>query len=175
MSPNLSPALAVVAECFERVRDDLPGVLEGMDPAEVLHRPGPDANSVGWLVWHLARVQDDHLAGVAAGLDRPVEQVWEQWRERFGLPYGDDIGYGHSSEDVAAFDVTDPDLLLGYHAAVHELTMEVLGAMKQDELTAVVDTYDGEPITAQVRLVSVIGDITAHLGQAAYVRGLLGH
>lgn len=175
MSPTQPPALAVVTECFERVRDELPAVLDGLTGDEVLHRPGPDANPIGWLVWHLARVQDDHLAGIAGALGRPVEQVWGQWRERLGLPYGDDIGYGHSSEDVAAFDVTDAGLLLGYQQAVHDLSVEVLAAMSEDDLGRIVDTYDGEPISAQVRLVSVIGDITAHLGQAAYVRGLLGH
>lgn len=171
---DLPPAVAVLAECLERVRDELPAVLEGLSAEEVLWRPDAEANSIGWLVWHLARVQDDHLAGVARGLGRPVDQVWPDWEERFGLPYDTaDIGYGHSTEDVAAFDVGDSDLLLGYLAAVNELTEQVLGAASDAELATVVDTYDGEPITAQVRLVSVIGDVTQHQGQAAYVRGLL--
>lgn len=170
----LPPAVAVLAECFERVRDELPAVLEGLTAEELLWQPDPSANSIGWLVWHLARVQDDHLAGVARGLGRPVDQVWADWEGRYGLPYESaDIGYGHSAQDVAAFDVGDSGLLLGYLAAVHERTAEVLGQVRDEELATVVDTYDGEPITAQVRLVSVVGDITQHQGQAAYLRGLL--
>jgi hypothetical protein len=53
----------------------------------------PEANSIAWLVWHLTRIQDDHVAGVAG-----VEQVWtsQGWGERFGLPFDPrDTGYGH--------------------------------------------------------------------------------
>lgn len=167
------PAVDVLRECFGRVHDELPSLLEGLTPDQVLWRPGPDANPIGWLVWHLLRVQDDHLAGVAAGLGRPVEQVWPQHEGRFGLPYDTaTVGYGQSSEDVAAFAVGDVAPLLDYAQAVAGLTDGVLGGMSDADLARQVDTFDGEAITAQVRLVSVVGDITQHLGQAAYVRGL---
>lgn len=171
---TLPPALSVLRECFGRVREELPSVLDGLTPDEVLWRADAEANPIGWLVWHLLRVQDDHLAGVAAALGRPVDQAWTEHEGRFGLPYPSEaIGYGHSSADVAAFDVTDPALLLGYAEAVDALTEQVLAGMTEDELQRQVDTYDGEPITAQVRLVSVVGDTTQHLGQASYLRGLV--
>ena len=169
-----TPALDVIREAFARVRDGLPDQVRGRSSDDLLWRPAPDANPVAWLVWHLARVQDDHLAGVAKGVGHPVEEAWPQWEERFGLPYDSgSIGYGQSSEEVGEFSVGDAELLLGYLAAVHERTEEVLGSMSDEDLATVVDTFDGEDVTAQARLVSVIGDITQHQGQIGYVLGLL--
>lgn len=171
---TLPPALSVLRECFTRVSEELPTILEGLTPEEVLWRPDPEANSIGWLVWHLARVQDDHLAGVAAALGRPVGQVWPEHEGDLGLPYETgDIGYGQSAEQVAAFSAGEVGPLLAYVAAVDARTGEVLASMTDGELAREVDVFDGEAITAQVRLVSVVNDVTQHLGQVAYLRGLL--
>ena len=147
----------------------------------MLWRADGDANSIGWLVWHLSRVQDDHVAGVARALGlTPSDlagQVWvaNGWRDRFGLPYeAHEIGYGHSPAQVGAFSVGESALLLGYHADVHQLTLQVLDALADDDLDRIVDARWDPPVTAAVRLVSVVNDTTQHLGQAAYVAGVLG-
>jgi hypothetical protein len=164
-------ALDVLRDAFDRVHDDLPGVVDGLSTDELLWRPDPEANHVAWLVWHLARVQDDHLAGVADG-----EQVWtgDGWADRFALPYSTDVlGYGQSTQEVGAFRLEDPSLLTGYHEAVHEMTGSVLGSLDDAALARVVDERWDPPVTVAVRLVSVVNDITQHLGQAAYLRGLV--
>ncbi|CAA9360101.1 MAG: hypothetical protein AVDCRST_MAG47-106 [uncultured Nocardioidaceae bacterium] len=172
--PAAITATDVLRDAFGRVHEAIPSVVIDLTPDELLWRPDPDANHVAWLVWHLARVQDDHLAGLAG-----VEQVWTSggWAERFGLPYDTDaLGYGQSAEEVGAFRLEDPALLTGYHAATHELTESVLdGFDARDEasLAEVVDRRWDPPVTAAVRLVSVVNDTTQHLGQAAYLRGLL--
>ncbi len=159
---------ALLLDCLARVHDGLPDLLDGLDEPALRWRPDPGANPLGWLVWHLTRVQDDHLAAVAG-----VEQVWtsEGFAGRFALPYDDgEIGYGHSSDQVGAFRATASDLL-DYHAATHALTGRVLDGF--DDWDRVVDERWDPPVTAAVRLVSVVNDVTQHLGQAAYVRGLL--
>ncbi len=167
-SPRLARALLL--DAFGRVHEDLPAVVDGLTPEQLLWRPDPAANHIAWLVWHLARVQDDHLAGLSGR-----EQVWTAggWAERFGLPYRThDIGYGQSSDQVGAFRLEDPQLLTGYHEAVHGETVRVVEAMTEADFERVVDRNWDPPVTAAVRLVSVVNDITQHLGQAAYVRGL---
>ena len=62
--------------------------------------------------------------------------------------------------------------LAQYHGAVHDLTLRYLDGITPAELDRIVDTRWDPPVTAAVRLVSVIGDTMQHLGQAAYVRGL---
>lgn len=146
-------------------------VVDGLDQDQLGWYPGPDANSIAWLVWHLARVEDDHMTGIAGG-----EQVWiaDGWADRFGLPVDPaDIGFGQSSEQ--AHSVTAPaDLLTGYYAAVHDRTVSILQAMDGADLDRIVDERWDPPVTAAVRIVSVLNDTTQHIGQASYVRGLLG-
>lgn len=161
----------ILIDAFTRVRDELPQQLSGLGGEQLLWRPAPDANPIGWLAWHLARVQDDHLAGVG-----DVEQVWAGgWCKRFALPYDDTtIGYGQTSEEVGRFHVTDVDLLTGYYSDVHDMTVNVLRTLRTGaDYERIVDERWDPPVTAAVRITSVIGDITQHLGQLAYVRGLL--
>jgi hypothetical protein len=157
----------LLIDAFTRVREEVVDLTDGLTEEVATYRPGPDANSIGWLLWHLTRIQDDHVAALAR-----VEQAWPKWREWFGLPFSDwETGYGHTSEEVAAVRPTG-DLLAGYHADVHALTLRYLDQITADELARVVDTHWNPPVTASVRLVSVLGDTYQHLGQAAYVRGL---
>ena len=132
-------------------------------------RPSGTGNPIAWLLWHTARVQDDHVAGVAG-----VPQAWDDFSSRFDLPFAHgDIGYGHTSDEVSAVRIPDPSALVDYHAAVHQLTLSYLSRVTAEELDRVVDRRWDPPVTAGVRLVSVVGDCLQHLGQAAYVRGLL--
>jgi uncharacterized damage-inducible protein DinB len=157
---------------YEQIQDTLRGAVEGLSAEQLAARVGPEANPVGWLAWHLLRVQDDHVADVAG-----LEQVWTAggWHERFGLPFdAAATGYGFSAEDVAATRVPSADLLLDYAAAVHEQTAGFLAGLSDQDLDRVVDTRWDPPVTLGVRLVSVLSDDLQHVGQAAYVRGLLG-
>jgi hypothetical protein len=160
----------VLADGFNRVAELVRAVLDDLDPDDLLFRPGDAGNPIGWLVWHLTRVQDDHVAAVAGH-----EQVWtaQGWAERFGLPYdAAAIGYGHSSEEVSQLNVSG-QLLVEYHDAVHAETQAYVGSLSADELDTIVDTRWDPPVSLGTRLVSVISDDLQHVGQAAYVRGLL--
>jgi hypothetical protein len=161
----------LLSDAFGRVHESVQAVLDGLTDDELRHRPGPEANPIGWLVWHLARVQDDHVADVGGH-----EQVYvaDGFVDRFDLPYdAGSIGYGHSSDDVAAF-AAPAELLAAYASAVHERTLAYLATITADDLDCVVDEQWDPPVTLGARLVSVVNDDTQHVGQAAYVRGLLG-
>lgn len=168
-------ATTVLEDAFGRVHEALPAALEDLSFDLLTWRPDHDANSIGWLAWHLARVQDDHLAGVG-----DIEQVWtaKGFADRFALPYAvSSIGYGHTSAEVGAFadlGTAEPlaALLLDYDDAVHRQTLAILHAMDEAAYERIVDRSWDPPVTAAVRLVSVVGDITAHLGQIEYVKGL---
>lgn len=158
---------ALVGDAFGRVEELVVGITDGLTPELATYRPDPEANTIAWLIWHATRVQDDHIADLAG-----VDQVWPQWRERFDLPFdANATGYGQSADQVAQVRASG-DLLAGYHGDVQQLTRDYIGGLTEQELDRVVDTNWDPPVTASVRLVSVIGDITQHLGQAAYVQGL---
>ncbi|WP_318217209.1 mycothiol transferase [Streptomyces sp. SCL15-6] len=161
----------ILIEGYGRIQEEVHAAVEGLDPDGLNARPADDANSVTWLVWHLTRVQDDHIAD-AFGLD----QVWltQDWEKRFGLDLPRrDTGYGHSSAKVAKVRVDSADLLTGYYDAVHEQTLGALRSLAAKDLERVVDDNWDPPVTLGVRLVSVLSDDLQHVGQAAYVRGLV--
>ncbi|MEZ3181675.1 DinB family protein [Streptomyces pimonensis] len=161
----------ILIDGFGRIREEVHAAVEGLGPDELNARPGPGANPVAWLVWHLTRVQDDHVAD-AFGLD----QVWLSggWESRLGLGLPRrDTGYGHTSAQVAEVRVGSGDLLTGYYDAVHERTLGVLRGLTAQDLERVVDERWDPPVSLGVRLVSVLSDDLQHVGQAAYARGLL--
>jgi len=158
----------VLIDAFGRVQETVHEVVEGMSAAQLTARLDQHANSIAWLCWHLARVQDDHLADAFG-----VEQVWPGFMDRFGLPFGPGAtGYGDSSAQVALVRVS-ADLLTGYQDAVHEQTVALVSGITDADLSRVVDEGWNPPVTLGVRLISVISDGLQHAGQAAFIRGIL--
>jgi uncharacterized damage-inducible protein DinB len=156
---------------YGQIQETFRRAVEGLTPDELVLRIGSEANTIAWLAWHLARVQDDHIAEVAGR-----EQVWtaDDWVGRFGLPFpAEATGYGFSSAQVAQVRVLSADLLLEYAQAVHDRTVEFLRGLSDDHLDTVVDTRWDPPVTLGVRLISVLSDDLQHVGQAAFLRGLL--
>ncbi|MCS6800698.1 MAG: DUF664 domain-containing protein [Chloroflexota bacterium] len=165
-------ATDLAIDAFSRIEEDLTRIVAGLTVEQLRWQPRPDANPIGWLVWHLTRVQDaqiSHLAG--------QEQAWiaEGWAERFGRPPAPrDLGFGDTPEQVAAFNPVDGDTLLAYYRAVWARTRAYLESCTDEALDRVLNEPRWNPMpTVGVRIVSTINDCTQHVGQAAYVRGLL--
>ena len=161
----------LLLHAYEQIPAGLRRAIEGLDADALSRRVAPGSNTIAWLAWHLVRVQDDHIADVAQ-----VEQVWtaDGWAGRFGLPFPPEAtGYGFSSEEVAQVQVPSADLLLAYAAAVHDRTAQFLRGLSDDDLDTIVDTRWDPEVTLGVRLVSVLSDDLQHVGQAAFLRGLL--
>lgn len=167
----------LLTDAFSRIRESVPDVLDGLSPAQLAERLDADANPLSWLVWHLTRVQDDHLADAFG-----VQQVWTTggWAARLGLPEDSmEVGYGQSSAQVAATTEAicaqpEPgELLARYHEAVSDQTASLVTPVTAKDLERIVDRRWDPPVTLAVRLVSVIDDDARHLGQAEFARGIL--
>ncbi|WP_338674045.1 DUF664 domain-containing protein [Streptomyces sp. SCSIO 30461] len=161
----------VLTDAFGRIHEAVHDAVDGLTPDGLHDRLDPGANSIAWLVWHLGRIQDDHVADAAGR-----EQVWlaDGWSERFGLPFDtNETGYGQTSSQVAQVRVGSAEMLLGYFDAVHTRTLEYVGGLNGPALNRVVDESWAPPVTLGVRLVSVIADSLQHAGQAAFIRGAL--
>jgi hypothetical protein len=163
----------VIADVFERVRDILHGALKDLTPQELVAGPKPH---IGWLSWHLSRVQDSNISGLAGR-----EQAWtaDGWHARFGMaPDPRDYASGHSQTpaQIDAFSVKEAKILLDYYDAVFERTKEYLKTLSSTDLDRVLDEpkYQPRP-TVAVRLVSVIADNMRHAGQVEYLRGFIRH
>ncbi len=156
----------LLSDSFDRIRELVESVTDGLTLDVSTYRPDLEANSICWLVWHLTRVQDDHMAALAG-----VDQVWTSsgWHDRFGLPFEEgETGYAQSSAAVSEVRV-DADLLDRYHDEVHQRCLAYVEGLTAGDLERVVDDRWDPPVTAGVRIVSVLGDCLQHIGQAAYL------
>lgn len=164
-------ALDVLTEGFERVRDGVREAADGLSAEQLEARPDEDANSIGWLLWHTSRVQDAQMAALAG-----ADEVWltEGWADRFGLSLdASDTGYGHDHDQVAAVRGITPEQIVGYQDATFERTRQILADLDEADLARVVDESYDPPVTVGVRVLSILADDLEHVGQAAYVRGIV--
>jgi DinB superfamily len=163
---------SLLLDLYGRIPPLAEAAVEGLDAEELRRSPEPGANTIGWLVWHLARVQDHHVSELLG-----EQQVWAggDWARRCGLePDPANTGYGHSAEEVRAVQPESASVLLGYLGEVDARTTGMLEGLAPGDLDRVVDERWDPPVTLGVRLVSIADDCLQHVGQAAYVRGLLG-
>jgi uncharacterized damage-inducible protein DinB len=159
----------VLQDLHGRVRPIVDDVVADLTPAQLVWAPASGANTIGWLVWHLIRVLDHHLADLLGD-----SQLLPTFADRFGrVPDPDDTGYGDSPEEVMSVRPESSDALAEYHAAVQQRLTSFLANLTDEDLDRVVDDAWDPPVTVGVRLVSMAVDALQHAGQAAYVRGLL--
>lgn len=178
MSPSpLAGSVAVMAtssdlllDALDRVRETVHGLLDDVPEDQLAQPPADGANTVAWLVWHLTRVLDTH---VADAFDRDVAWTQGGWYDRFDLPFPASAhGYGMSAADVLAVKPSAADLR-GYFDATHRLCADAFGTLTDADLDRVVDADWDPPVTLAVRLVSALNDATQHVGQASFAAGIL--
>jgi hypothetical protein len=154
-----------VAQALNSVRSSVALTLDGLSPQQLAHRPGPESNPVGWLIWHMARMQDRGISTITGD-----PQVWITggWHERYGMDADpDNTGMGHDAAQVSAFTAPDVATLLQHYDAILKNTLKYLEAVSPHGLDRVIhESTIGE------RLLSVLNGNMQHIGQAGYVRGL---
>jgi len=156
---------------YSRIPEFLENILKGLTQDDLDWQPKHDCNSIGWLVWHLTRQQDAQIASLIGG-----EQLWvtDRWYTKFGRqPEPDDVGFGHSPEQVSAFKSPESRTLLDYSRAVVERSKEYMSSLSENDLDRELNEPWFQPLpTVGIRLVSILDDSVLHAGQAAYIRGL---
>jgi uncharacterized damage-inducible protein DinB len=163
--------IEVLVEEYDRIPKLVQSAVDGLTPEQLTWAPAPGANTIAWLIWHLTRGQDHQVSEVAN-----QEQMWvrDGWAARFGLDADPgNTGYAHTAEQVGAVRPEGAEALIGYYEAVAARTREFLLGLTPEDLDRVVDRRWDPPVTLGVRLVSVVNDDVQHVGQAAYVRGLV--
>jgi len=162
----------LVTDIFSRVRRTLQLSLKDLTPEQLQFRPGPESNTIAWLAWHLTRVQDNQVSGLAT-----TEQAWiaAGWHAKFDKPADPaDIGQGYTADQVAGIRPASAQLLLEYFEAVLQRSTSYLQTVTSAELDRVLNEPQWNPMpTVGVRLISTAADNLQHAGQIAYVRGLI--
>jgi hypothetical protein len=163
----------LLIDAYQRLSQEFENILDGLKPEDLHKRPAQDANTIGWLLWHTVRSLDRTVGDVMYG-----EQLWirDRWYEKFGRqPDPNETGWGHTFEEVGRFRVPDIKTLRDYQRAVIEASVKYLEELTEEELDreCPLSTHPGTTASAGRRVVGNINDCFQHVGQAAYVRGLL--
>jgi uncharacterized damage-inducible protein DinB len=164
-------AQGLLIELYERIPPLVAAACDSLDERSLTTQSAGGGNTIGWLLWHLSRVQDHHLSELLA-----ETQLWQRdgWGERFGLDSDPtNTGYGHTPAEMVAVRPAGPKAIVDYHDAVWQRTRAYLGSLDGARLDDVIDDAWNPPVTLGVRLVSVADDSLQHAGQAAYLRGLI--
>ena len=159
----------ILIEAYGRLPDEVHASMADLSTEQLAYRPSAEMNSIAWLVWHIGRGIDAQVSDLAG-----TEQVWRGgWSEKFDSPFDESAtGYGQSSSDVAAVKASS-ELLLGYFDDVYEQAITYVKTIDDESLNEVIDTNWDPPVTRGARLVSILGDAWQHVGQAAYLRGMI--
>jgi hypothetical protein len=160
---------------FDRVGAVLTRALHGLFAEQLRSQPaGPESNPIGWIAFHLSRVHDNTFSSLMG-----KEQVWrqEKWFEKFGLPPETTSLGGSTLDQVRAFDPVGAEVLAGYWEAVRARSHEYLESLSDEDihkLSPASPPLAPEPETIRLTIARVTSDAAQHIGQVAYVRGLVG-
>jgi len=149
--------------------DELKTKLEGLTEAELRWQASLETNTIVWLVWHMARVEDNWINGVIAGGD----SVWDsgKWAAKTGIT-GEGNGYGNGMDEVRALPSVELSELLAYYDAVRESAFKVIDGATDDDMSNEISRR-GRTTTWGWILGHVVVEESQHLGQIALIRGMI--
>ena len=159
-----------IVDALDKENGFLADALDGLGPDELAWQPAADANSIGWILWHMVRVEDMWIQFFA----QFQTELWETegWHEKFGLPTRDN-GFGHTAEQVNNFPGVDLGEFLRYRASVRQATLAYLDTLTPEDMERVPRERRPEmSLGAMFR--QIIGEMYQHVGHIAYLRGLQG-
>lgn len=171
-------------------------LLEGLDERAVRGRPHPGVNTIAWLVWHMARIEDVGVNRFV--VDRRQVLDDEGWVDRLAVGRRD-VGTGMDDAEVDDLSARiDLAALRGYWEAVTRRTLAVVPALRGEDLRAPVpaervrrvaveegavapkagwlaDFWAGDRSRAWILAQTPLLHVGGHYYEARVARGLWGH
>jgi hypothetical protein len=169
-------------------------MVADLSEEQVRRPPCPGVNTIAWLIWHVARVED-------IGINRFVtdgEQVFDAgaWGSRLGVARRD-LGTGMTPDEVLDLSARiDLPALHAYWDAVEERTLAIVERLRPADLDAILDAAYVRQVFARDGLATPeagwvcdymenqprgfflihlgLTHIYVHWGEAQAIRGLYG-
>ena len=157
-----------IEDAFNTEHEYLMDALGDLTADELMWRAGPEANPIGWILWHMTRIEDMWFQFFI----QSQTEIWERdgWNEKFGLPTRDN-GFQHTLEQVADFPAYDLSEMTRYGEAVRSATLAYLKTVTSEQMDEV--PREARPEMSVGRIFrQVIGEIYQHQGHIAYLKGL---
>ncbi|MEK7354143.1 MAG: DinB family protein [Chloroflexota bacterium] len=142
---------------------------DGLTAHELMWRPGPEANSIGLILFHGTRSEDTFIQATI----QHKTTVWEseKWYEKLGMS-ATDPGAGYTMEQVAAFKAPALSDLLAYAEAVRAKTTEYIKELTPAQCDQKVTWGRMGEFTIGALLALIVNHYAQHAGEMSYLRGL---
>lgn len=163
---------AFIKGLLDRNEEYVLKAVEGISLDDLHRMPTPETNSIGWLLWHLSRVQDRNTAAMAGW---PQAWITAGWHAKFGRAANpDERGNGDTPAQVAAFRAPSVEIMVGYYKAGRTRVDKFLATLTLADLERpVAGPNPGSTVPLNTRLTALALECCQHGGQIAYVRGML--
>ena len=161
---------------FHRVQDYYLVTLKDIEPETMKWQPLKNANSVGFLLWHILRTWDSYLQFVDGS-----EQLYDQnnLSQKFGFATegkgvgGSGVGTGFTPEEAADV-IPQPAPLNEYLTALAQRTRSYLSQASEKDLGREVQVpWWPAPSTVSGVLTHILAHSFMHLGEAQYIKGMV--
>jgi len=148
---------------------ELHKALDGLTPDERRFQPSVEANHIDFVVWHMARVEDDWIQRFASRTDT----IWQRdhWHEKLGLSKTCS-GFGYTVEQVTTMPLFDFDTLMTYYKTIRQTTFQYLDDLTQEDINKCPQPKRRPGYTIGRMFSHIIVEESQHVGQVAYLRGL---
>ncbi len=161
-------AKEIILRSLRQSQGFLDRALDGLTEEEAAWSPGVECNSIAFILWHTARVEDLYINRVIRLQDDIY--VVEGWQEKLGIP-AREMGYRYTVEQLQAWPVPKLEILRGYANSVREKTLDVVQSVTPETLSEVPNP-DRPAETVGAILGRVATEVALHVGQIAYLRGM---
>lgn len=154
---------------FDSIKPGIDRAIKELTQEEIAWRPGNGCNSIGLILFHIARTDDAFLVGKILG----KQPVWERdkWYETLNLDPKEE-GAHYTAEQVNCFPVPPVKDITAYADATRSNLIELIKEMTAEQLEAKVDTPFAGAVPVSQLLAMMIGHAQQHVGEISYLRGL---
>ena len=161
-------ATEMLLSSLEQSQRYLTQALEALTQEESAWSPRDECNSIGFILWHITRVEDFFVNRVIQRENELYEA--EGWREKLGTP-ARETGYQYTVEQLQAWPVPKLEVLRGYANSVRKKTLALLKSIPSEKLSEVARP-ERSPDTIGAILGRISTEIALHVGQISYLRGI---
>ncbi len=154
---------------LENLKRGINRVLKDLNQQELIWRPACGCNSIGLILFHLARMEDIFVQGRM----QEKSEVWKMgnWYQKLNMAEND-VGAHYTVEQVNAFTLPKLEDVLAYYDAVRAATKDYLQTMTSATFEKKITAPRFGEVTIAFLFALIIGHTSQHIGEISYLRGL---
>jgi hypothetical protein len=156
----------MIAEFHGALMED----VKTLTPQNLKWKPAPQANPIGFLLWHYMRTEDNLVTGLQG---KPAIWETEKWYEKMGLD-AKAQGTGFKEPDVDKIAVLPLADLVAYAERVSRNTQEYLKTLDDVKLDFAPDPARPRRTIGALLRNFLLAHGWWHLGEIKYIKGLQG-